>query len=228
LPHATLHGLPDCKQPRHRTNINRWRRTTHHCGTKAASGRSWHNGSVRREWPIAHKNDNCQRELSPACKDTNTQYDPTGKCDVHVAVLRRANLVADDCGAYVVQREGMQHQVCYGCGLQHGQRDYCMGTTCRTLIAGEGCGSSRNCSGSLLVLDGVCCNAASCNELLFVQRDWKGRELQPGSANTTDGTCVSSCTTPLIAVGASCDGAGKCVTSAKPAQGARRVRVAPV
>ncbi len=214
--HTTCTACQSCNSLGTCTNINAGGAPLTNCGTKAASGACGNNGTCDGNGNCA-QNATCNASFT-TCKDTNTQYDPTGKCD-YSGSAPACDLVADDCGAYVCSGKACNTKCATDADCNTASGDYCMGTTCRTLIAGEACGSSRNCSGSLSCVDGVCCNAASCNSCYSCNVTGKAGSCSPVAANTTDGTCVPSCTDSTHAVGASCDGAGKCVTSATTCTG---------
>ena len=187
------------------------------CGTTVASGACGNNGTCDGSGNCA-QNATCNASFT-SCKDANTQYLSTGKCD-YSGSTPTCDLVPDDCLAYVCSGKACKTSPCASdadCDTARG--DYCMGTTCRMLNAGEACSSSRKCSGSLTCVDGACCTAASCNDCYSCNVTGKAGSCSPVAANTTDGTCVPSCTDSAHAVSASCDGAGKCVTIATTCTG---------
>ena len=82
-----------------------------------------------------------------------------------------------------VQWERMQDQVYYGCGLRHEQWRLLRGHTAN--VPDTECGRSLQLKQKVFGQPHLCgrcllqCDLVQ--RLLFVQRDWKGRELQPGS-----------------------------------------------
>ena len=207
--HTTCAACQSCSSVGTCTNIKAGGAPLTNCGTKAASGACGNNGTCDGSGNCA-QNATCNASFT-TCKDVNTQYDPKGNCD-YSGSTPACDLVADDCGAYVCSGMACKASCASDADCDTASSNYCMGTTCRTLNAGEACSSSKKCPSSLTCVDGVCCNS-KCGDVCMACNlsGHLGACTSVKSAPDND-TCPASCTGGNQYV-SGCDSTGKCAAA---------------